>query len=190
MSALPPDVSAMRTSVISTEALGSRAARFGAVVIDGILVGVVAVILGVIAHNAAVYYAVATVGSLTYSLLLLSRPGEHNGQTLGKQWLSLRVVSTSGAPITLAIAAKRELLGRFLFSAVTLGLYGLIDALWCLWDARKQTLHDKIGGTYVFKAVVDPVQAPQLTLPGPPVFGGASTMAPPPPPPPPPSLDL
>jgi uncharacterized RDD family membrane protein YckC len=190
MSALPSDVSAMRTSVISTEALGSRAARFGAVFIDGILVGVLAAIIGVLAHSAAAYYVVASLGTLAYNLLLLSRPGEHNGQTLGKQWLSLRVVSTSGAPVTLAIAAKREVLGRWLLSAVTIGLYGLIDALWCLWDARKQTLHDKIGGTYVFKAIVDPAQAPQLTLPGPPVFASAPATPPPPPPPPPPSIGI
>lgn len=186
MSTVPSDVSAMRTSVISTEALGSRLARFGAVVVDGILVAVPAAIVGVLAHSAAAYYAIATIGSLVYTVSMLSRSGEHNGQTLGKQWLGLRVVSTSGAPVSFAIACKRELLGRFLLNVVTLGVYGFVDSLWILWDARKQTLHDKIGGTYVFKAVVDPAQAPHLTLPGPPIFAAASAAPPPPPPPPPP----
>jgi len=186
MSTIPPDVSTMRTSAISTEALGSRAARFGAVVVDGILVAVAAGIVGVIAHSITVYYAVETIGSLIYMVLMLSQSGEHNGQTLGKQWLGLRVVSTSGAPLTFATACKRELLGRFLLNLVTLGVYGLVDSLWVLWDARKQTLHDKIGGTYVFKAVVDPVQAPQFAVPGPPVFTDGSSTPPPPPPPPPP----
>lgn len=187
MSTIPSDVSAMRTSVISTEALGSRAARFGAVFIDGILLGVAGAIVGVLAHSMTAYYAITTIGSLIYTVLMLSRSGEHNGQTLGKQWLNLRVVSTSGAPVSFATACRRELLGRFLPTVLTLGLYSLVDPLWALWDARKQTLHDKIGATYVFKAIVDPAQAPQLAVPGPPVFGGASATPPPPPPPPPPS---
>ncbi|MBS1871104.1 MAG: RDD family protein [Actinobacteria bacterium] len=182
-------MSAMHTSVISTEALGSRAARLAAEFIDGILVGVVAAILGLAIHSLSAYYVIAVIGSLLYAVLLLGRTGEHNGQTLGKQWLSLRVVSTSGEPVTFGIACKRELLGRFLPNLVTFGLYGLVDSLWILWDARKQTLHDKIGGTYVFKAVADPAQAPQLTVPGPPVFAGASATPPPPPPPPPPPGD-
>jgi uncharacterized RDD family membrane protein YckC len=176
----------MHTSVISTEALGSRAARFGAVIVDEILVGVVAAILGLLAHSAVVYYVTATLGYVVYAVLMLSRPGEHNGQTLGKQWLSLRVVSISGPPVTFAVACKREVLGRFIPSLLTFGVYGVVDLLWCLWDPRKQTLHDKVGGTYVFKAVADPSQAPQLAVPGPPVFTGASAAPPPPPPPPPP----
>jgi len=186
MSTVPSDVSTMRTSVISTEALGSRAARFGASIIDGILVLAVAAIVGAFADSLAVYYAIASLGGPIYSLLLLTRSGERNGQTLGKQWLGLRVVRISGAPVGFATACKRELLGRLALGMVTAGLYFFIDSLWCLWDARKQTLHDKIGGTYVFKAIADPAQAPQLTVPGPPVFMGASATPPPPPPPPPP----
>lgn len=185
MSTIQPDVSTMRTSVISTEALGSRGARLGASFVDGILVFVVAAIVGIVARSSAVYYAIAVIGFPAYSLLMLSRSGEHNGQTLGKQWFSLRVVSTSGAPITFATACRRELLGRFLPNLLTFGVYGVIDALWVLWDDRKQTLHDKIGRTYVFDAIADPGQAPQLAVAGPPTFAGTSAMPPPPPPPPP-----
>jgi uncharacterized RDD family membrane protein YckC len=185
MSVGPSDVSALRTSVISTEALGSRLARFGALVIDQILVGVGAAIVGLLANSLIVYYVIATLGFVVYVVLMLSRSGEHNGQTLGKQWLSLRVVCTSGAPVTFAVACKRELLGRFIPSVITFGLYGIVDLLWALWDPRKQTLHDKVGGTYVFTAVADPAQAPQLAVPGPPVLTGTSAGSPPPPPPPP-----
>ena len=186
MSTSAPDVNAMRTSVISTEALGSRVTRLGALIVDQILVGVVAVLAGLLTRSAAVYYVIATLGFVVYAVLMLSRSGEHNGQTLGKQWLSLRVVSVSGTPITFAIACKREVLGRFIPTLLTFGIYGVVDLLWALWDPRKQTLHDKIGGTYVFTAVADPTQAPQLSVAGPPVFTGASSAPPPPPPPPPP----
>lgn len=187
MSAGSPGVSALHTSVISTEALGSRATRFGALIIDEILVGVVAAIAGLVTHSAAVYYVIAIFGFAIYAVLMLSRSGEHNGQTLGKQCLGLRVVSISGPPVTFAVACKREVLGRLIPSLLTFGVYGIVDLLWVLWDPRKQALHDKVGGTYVFTAVADPAQAPQLTVPGPPVFTGASAQPPPPPPPPSPS---
>ena len=187
MSTGAPDVTAMRTSVISTEALGSRAARFGALLIDELLVAVVALILGLATESLTVYYVTMFLGFVAYCVLMVSRSGEHNGQTLGKQWLSLRVVCISGEPVTFAVACKREVLGRVIPSALTFGVYGVIDLLWVLWDPRKQTLHDKVGGTYVFKAVADPAQAPQLAVPGPPVFTGGSATLPPPPPPPPPT---
>jgi uncharacterized RDD family membrane protein YckC len=184
MSTGSPTVSTMHTAVLSTEALGSRAARFAALVVDEILVIVVAGIAGLLTRSATVYYLIAIIGFVVYTVLMLSRSGEHNGQTLGKQWLSLRVVSISGPPVTFGVACKREVLGRFIPSVVTFGLYGFIDLLWVLWDPRKQALHDKVGGTYVFKAVADPAQAPHLTVPGSPVFTGASSAPPPPPPPP------
>lgn len=185
MSFLPPNASAVHTFATPTEALGSRAARFGAAIVDGLLVGVTAVIVGLVVHSPIVEYGLFAIGSVLYAVLMLSRPGEHNGQTLGKQWLGLRVVSTSGTPITIGTACMRELLGRFLLNFITFGAYGLLDSLWILWDSRKQTLHDKIGGTYVFTAIADPAQALDLTVPGAPVFAGAAAAAPPPPPPPP-----
>ena len=138
----------------SEEALGSRFRRLLAVVVDGFVVFIPAYVLGSAVGDDAdwaigLLYILA---SLLYVPLMLARGGEHNGQTLGKQLLGVRVVAQDGDRVSLGRAMKRELLGRTLPAMVTLGLYSLIDSLWCLWDERRQTLHDKIGGTEVHRA--------------------------------------
>ncbi len=37
-------------------------------------------------------------------------------------------------------------------AAGILGLVGLLDNAWILWDERRQALHDKVAGTVVMKA--------------------------------------
>jgi uncharacterized RDD family membrane protein YckC len=82
----------------------------------------------------------------------MSRSGERNGQTLGKQMLNVRVVTTEGVPVTAGRALRRELLGVATLNLLTFGLYALIDCPWALFDGRRQALHDKIGSTYVLVA--------------------------------------
>lgn len=66
------------------------------------------------------------------------------GQTLGKMFLGIRVVSIDGKPITWGKALLREILGKMI-SVLVLGL----GYLWVIWDGKKQAWHDKIAGTYV-----------------------------------------
>jgi uncharacterized RDD family membrane protein YckC len=153
MSATTPPAYAASTSA-SDEVLGSRFRRLVASIVDGFIVGIPVYALAAVVGDDAdwtigLLYILA---SLFYAPLLLARGGEHNGQTLGKQMLGVRVVAKVGEPISLGRAMKRELLGRTLLGAVTFGIYSLIDSLWCLWDGKRQTLHDKIGGTYVYRA--------------------------------------
>ncbi|MEV4422673.1 RDD family protein [Patulibacter sp. NPDC049589] len=88
-------------------------------------------------------YAVVVV----YAPVLLSRPGPHNGQTLGKQALGLRVVRDDGGPITLGRAIVREPVGTLLLAFVP--FYSLIDALMVPIDRRHRSLHDMIASTLV-----------------------------------------
>lgn len=65
------------------------------------------------------------------------------GATLGKMALKLRVESESGAAqLTWGQAMGRVLMYN-LPNLVTCGLWGLINPLWCLWDRKRQCLHDK-----------------------------------------------
>lgn len=138
----------------SDEALGSRLKRLVASIVDGIIVGIPVYALAAIVDSDGdwIIGLLYILASILYAPLLLARDGDHNGQTIGKQLLGLRVVPKDGGAVSLGRAMKREFLGRTVLSFVTLGLYSLIDSLWCLWDGRRQTLHDKIGGTYVYKA--------------------------------------
>lgn len=148
----------------SEEVLGSRLKRLVATIVDGIIVGVPVYALAAIVDSDGdwVIGLLYILASILYAPLLLARGGDHNGQTLGKQLLGLRVVSKNGERVSFGRGMLREFVGRTIPSFVTLGLYSLIDSLWCLWDGRRQTLHDKIGGTYVFNAEADANRAPGL----------------------------
>ena len=89
---------------------------------------------------------------IIYAPLLLARPGGHNGQTVGKQAMGIRVVRENGQPMTIPSAIVRETLGRQLISLLSYGLYLFPDYLWPLRDSRNQALHDKIARTFVVAA--------------------------------------
>jgi len=89
---------------------------------------------------------------ILYAPLLLARPGDHNGQTIGKQAMGIRVIRDNGVPLTFATAVVRETLGRQLPSLLTYGLYLPFDYLWPLRDPHNQALHDKIAHTFVVSA--------------------------------------
>jgi uncharacterized RDD family membrane protein YckC len=64
----------------------------------------------------------------------------------------IRVVRASGEPMTFGVAFLREVLVKwFLFAAVlgsvTLGLAGVVDYLWPLWDEENRALHDYVVNT-------------------------------------------
>ena len=90
------------------------------------------------------------IGFLYFSLL------NGRGQTLGKMALGIKVVNVSdGAPIGVGKGFLRHIVqfGANLFNVCLLGyVFIMIDGLWPLWDARNQTLHDKIAGSIVVKA--------------------------------------
>jgi uncharacterized RDD family membrane protein YckC len=73
------------------------------------------------------------------------------GSTVGKLALSIRVrpVDHDGLPSWGQAVARFA--GQDLLIAIPTigGFYGLLDALWCLWDPRRQCLHDKIARTGV-----------------------------------------
>lgn len=148
----------------SDDVLGSRLKRLVASIADGIIVGIPVYALAALVDSDGdwVIGLLYIVVSIFYAPLLLARGGEHNGQTVGKQLLGLRVVAKDGGPVSIGRAMLREVVGRTILGAVTFGIYSLIDSLWCLWDGRRQTLHDKIGGTFVFEAEADAGRAAGL----------------------------
>jgi uncharacterized RDD family membrane protein YckC len=132
--------------------LGSRTARFAAQIIDGLVILIPLGVLSAAFGQGGLLIVLYLAGLALYAPWLMARPGERNGQTLGKQALGLRVVRLSGEPMTFGAGFRREAIGRTLLWIVTATLYFWIDSLWCLGDKRKQTLHDKIGQTLVVPA--------------------------------------
>lgn len=122
--------------------------RFGASLLDGILLAIVNFILALLLKSTAENIASLAI-SLAYFTILEGGP---TGQTIGKRALGIRVVSLSdGRPIGYPRAAVRWI-GRIIsFLVILLGYF------WMLWDGQKQCWHDKMANDVVVPASAYPV---------------------------------
>jgi uncharacterized RDD family membrane protein YckC len=113
--------------------------RAGAVLIDGIILGVVYGIFFVIFNEGAAVGAYLLLGIGYFTYLEGS-----SGQTIGKKGVGIKVVDISGGgPIGYGRAFVRYI-GRIVSS---IPLY--LGYLWMLWDPQKQTWHDKFAKSVV-----------------------------------------
>ena len=155
--------------------LAGWGARFGAAILDALIITVPALIIlsvlglgalgasssdsdtGIVAAvvGLIVTVAVITVISFLYAPLLMMRDGERNGQTLGKQVLSIRVVRHDGQQIGFGYAALREVavknFGVGIASSFTFGIATLLNYLWPLWDDQNRAVHDMIVNSRVIR---------------------------------------
>ena len=131
----------METTSFTTER-ASFGTRFIAALVDGILVGIVNVIIARVTGIPFVGFLISF-GYYTYL------EGGETGQTFGKRVMGIRVADkTTGASIGYGRAMVRWI-GR-LVSGIALGL----GYLWMLWDDESQTWHDKMA-----ECLVVPVSA-------------------------------
>jgi uncharacterized RDD family membrane protein YckC len=70
------------------------------------------------------------------------------GRTLGKLLLGTAVRREDGAPVETGTAFVR-VLAQGILIVIPLGFF--VDSLWPLWDARRQSLHDKAARTVVVR---------------------------------------
>jgi uncharacterized RDD family membrane protein YckC len=144
--------------------------RVGAALIDGLIIGAVAIALlavfgvgiastdsdtgtGALIVATLVSGLAFAVAALLYAPLMMAKT---NGKTLGRMAVGNRVVRANGQPMTLGWAMLREVAVKWLlFNAVggsiTFGLAGLLDVLWPLWDDENRALHDFIVDTRTIK---------------------------------------
>ncbi len=150
--------------------------RFAATIIDGLIIGIPALIitsllgvgvLGATVSESAGGLVAALVGlfvtalvfavlALVYAPLTMMRSGEHNGQTFGKQIVGIRVIRTSGERMDFLWSALREVaiktFGVAIVATATLYLAFLANYLWPLWDDENRALHDMAASTRVVRA--------------------------------------
>ena len=130
--------------------------RVAAVLLDGIIVGIVGfvlVIIGAVADSGALLaigYLIWIVGFAVYEIYFHGSP---SGQTIGKRALGIRVVDfATGGPIGYGRSTIRWL-GR-----IVSGIFCYLGFLWMLWDKEKQTWHDKMANDVVVPTEAYPVQ--------------------------------
>jgi uncharacterized RDD family membrane protein YckC len=171
----PPTTAPAPAPAASSSSYASWGARLGAFLIDSLIVGLVPAILITIGYvqlfshavhglqacqdqgattcPAAVQFGPGTAlliygGALlgfAGSLWLAYREGK-TGCTPGKKTLGIKLVREStGQPVGFGLAFGRRLLH------VVDGLPCYIGYLWPIWDAKRQTLADKIVSTIVIK---------------------------------------
>jgi uncharacterized RDD family membrane protein YckC len=143
--------------------------RVGAHLIDGLIIGVLALVLlvavtapfsigffvndtvGIGAIIVGLLFACACVfvAALLYAPAMMART---NGRTLGRMATGIRVVRADGRDVDFGFAMLREVAVKWLlFNAVggslTFGIAPLLDYLWPLWDEESRALHDYVVNT-------------------------------------------
>jgi uncharacterized RDD family membrane protein YckC len=115
--------------------------RFGAALLDGLILAVPTVILVLVIGQGALSQLLQTLISLAYFTYF---EGGATGQTIGKRALGIRVYDfRQGGPIGYGRAFIRWI-SRIL-STIPL----LLGYFWMLWDSEKQCWHDKLAGSVV-----------------------------------------
>jgi uncharacterized RDD family membrane protein YckC len=132
-----PDSPSFGGGAITSERAGFWV-RFGASLVDGILVGIVSVVLDLALKGPG-----SGIGFLLAIGYYVYCEGGERGQTIGKAALGIQVRSTSGGPLGYGRAFLRYV-GRIVS---TIPLF--LGYFWMLWDSNKQTWHDKIAGSVV-----------------------------------------
>jgi uncharacterized RDD family membrane protein YckC len=137
-------------------------ARFGAALVDGILVGiVVSIVAAILGIDSFTDTSDATGSDFSFRVngayqllnLVLAVPyyaylEGTSGQTLGKRLLGIKVVGADTLQPGIGIGRG---VGRY-FARILSAIPCLLGYLWMLWDNDKQTWHDKIVSTKVVSA--------------------------------------
>jgi uncharacterized RDD family membrane protein YckC len=143
--------------------------RVGAHLLDGLIIGAIALILlvAITAPFSIGFFVNDTVGAvavivgllfwllcvfiaaLVYAPAMMART---NGRTLGRMATGIRVVRANGEPMTFGFAMLREVAVKWLLfgvvlGSITAGIAALVDYLWPLWDEENRALHDYVVNT-------------------------------------------
>jgi uncharacterized RDD family membrane protein YckC len=124
--------------------------RLGAMLLDGILLGIVTgVIEAIVGRGFGGLFSLA-IGIAYYGYL----EGGETGQTLGKKALGIRVLDLRGGG---SIGFSRVVI-RY-FARILSALPIFLGYFWMLWDSENQTWHDKLAGSVVVPLSAYPVES-------------------------------
>ncbi len=74
------------------------------------------------------------------------------GASIGQGVMKLKVVDAAGENVSMGKAALRQVAAIGIGLTPILGnIAQIVDALWPLWDKKRQTLHDKAADSFVIK---------------------------------------
>ena len=114
--------------------------RLIALIIDSIAIWIVGGIVGIFMNEEILGIGLGFIIGLGYNWYFWT---QNKGQTPGKSFMHIRVVSKGGGGINNLQAVIRYV-GYYISSFVL-----MLGWLWAIVDGDNQTLHDKLAGTYV-----------------------------------------
>lgn len=128
--------------------------RFGAILIDSLLLLPFYIPMflvggfdegGEFSDAGLIIFFISVIAALVFGLWnTIVRMGK-TGQSLGRKFLSIAVLTFDGQPIGIGNAFLREIIGRWIS-----GLVCYIGYLNAFWDKDKQMWHDKMASCYVY----------------------------------------
>ena len=122
--------------------------RLGAALVDGVLLGVVGVVINLIVGQTAGGLVGLVIGIAYFGYL----EGSASGQTIGKRALGIRVIDfNTGGPIGFGRAVVRY------FGRIVSFIPCLLGYFWMLWDKERQCWHDKFATDVVVPVTSYPV---------------------------------
>ena len=157
----PTLVSASLDEALGAPVLASWWRRVGATFADNLILIIPTLLVASIFEGLGGVYTGAVAGLMLQGFYMVWQISSRSGQTVGNRVAASKVVDAlTGSRVTLTQAVKRwgfvavysslEFTGTK-GASVVVSLFALVDVLWPLFDARKQTLHDKFAGTLVVR---------------------------------------
>lgn len=129
-----------KRSEIAPYELADVGTRFIAIIIDNIILGLIAAVLygGAKETGAGIGIVIGAI----YNWYFWT---QRDGQTPGKSLMGIRVIKTTGEPMTAGDAIVRYI-GYYIS-----GAFFALGYIWALFDSDNQGWHDKLASTYVVK---------------------------------------
>ncbi|HEY7930983.1 MAG TPA: RDD family protein [Acidimicrobiales bacterium] len=135
--------------------------RVGATFADNLILIIPTLFVASIFEGLGGVYTGAVAGLMLQGFYMVWQISARAGQTVGNRVAATKVVDAlTGSRVTMTQALKRwgfvAVYSSFEFTgtkgaSVVVTVFALVDVLWPLFDARKQTLHDKFAGTLVVR---------------------------------------
>ena len=124
--------------------------RFGALILDGLILAVPSIIVVVAIGNGGAANAITTLIGIAYYVYF---EGGATGQTIGKKALGIRVYDFRGGGGSIGYGRA---LVRYLVRIIS-SIPLFLGYFWMLWDKEKQCWHDKAAGSVVVPTDAYPV---------------------------------